>query len=795
MRSSGPVMVILAAIALPSIDARPVSAQVPNRVASLPPAEVEELDATSAAHLEQAKRFLAEEQWSEAVEAIRRVQEDGADRLMRVDLYQPLAGFERFVPASEYCQWRLAELATDAPLALAHYRSLVDPLAERWLRAGESTNDEALLQRIVDQAFASRYGDEALLKLGDLALARGDPAMARAAWQRISAAFAVPLSAADALRAPAGSPLWLALRQFDFANHGQGLRELLDSANRAPAGIYPDPHLERAAVLARLVLASIFEHSRQRATIELAALHSLDPEAEGKLGGIAGRYVDRLQSIWDESAHWPAERRPTDWPMFGGDATRGRSAARGVDPAGRQLWSYPLPRQSADREWSGEQLRSADDTKSLLAYHPVVLGQTVLLQVDAQSNSYIIALDLKTGRRLWQVDYSRGLAADSHDDEQPLEVSDAHADLARHLGVARHTLSVAGNRVFARVGSPVTVPSARRAATWLAKDQGFLVGVDLATGGKSLQGFPIRPASKEWTFEGSPLAAEGSLYLAMRHGGGSQSQLYLAAFELPTTAVGGATAGSDDDRSQGRLKWQTRICSAATLGGIELDELTHLLVTRGSGRLYLNTNAGVVAAVSAIDGRLLWLVKYPRAPARGTTATAAEQHWFRDLTPCLAWKDRLIVAPADCERIFALDSATGQLAWALPAGAADDVVHLLGVENDVLVASGDVLYWIDAYTGGVLTQFPRIEPGGAGQALHFPRGFGRGIMADGHIWWPTRESIFMFDAVPLHSAFGQRPHLAREIPLLPRGVSGGNLLLVGGVMLIATGDRLVAFGE
>src|SRR5258705_8529012 len=91
------------------------SAQVFDRPVSLPPADVEQLDAGSAAHLENAKRFLAERQWSEAVEAIRRVQETEPSRLIKVDLAQPVVGFERYVTAGEYGQWRLAALAAEAP--------------------------------------------------------------------------------------------------------------------------------------------------------------------------------------------------------------------------------------------------------------------------------------------------------------------------------------------------------------------------------------------------------------------------------------------------------------------------------------------------------------------------------------------------------------------------------------------------------------------------------------------------------------------------------------------------------
>src|SRR5688572_3497126 len=104
--------------------------------AGLPPAQVDELDSATAAQLEQSGRFLAESQWSEAVEAIRRAESAGGDRLVAVDFARPAPGFTRYVPAQQYCQWRLAALAAEAPPALAAYRRLVDPLAERWLHEG-----------------------------------------------------------------------------------------------------------------------------------------------------------------------------------------------------------------------------------------------------------------------------------------------------------------------------------------------------------------------------------------------------------------------------------------------------------------------------------------------------------------------------------------------------------------------------------------------------------------------------------------------------------------------------------
>jgi len=747
-------LLIVAAAAVPALG------QVVERTSALPPAEVEQLDSASAAHLESAKRFLAEQQWEEAVESIRRVQEADSAKLVRVEMARKAAGFERWVPAPEYCQWRLAALGKEAPPALAHYRQLVDALAEQWYREGLTNRDARLLTRVVEQTFASRWGDDALLALGDLALERGQPAVARAFWRRIRPELGPPVGDA-----------------------------------------FPDSELPAADVRARLVLASIMEGSLPRARGELAVLERESPQAEGTIGGLRGSYKSLLTVALAEAEKWPAIRQSTDWPTLAGNDERDKIAAKGLDISGQPLWTFALPKVQSDRELIGAgRVRVAEDGKGLLSYHPVVVGDTVLVRCDARRTSYVIALGLRTGKELWRVDYRRVVRQRPGDDSQladdaPFEVSDVHADLARHVGVARYTASVLGQRAFVRMGSPITAPGQIRKSRWLAKDQGFLLGLDLRTQGKPLEGFPIRPEASNWSFEGTPIGDGSLLYVAMRRTDGGRSQLYVAALELPTTAA--AVDDEDDDaRPIGRFKWRTRICSSATLlDNSNVDGLSHLLLSQRDGELYFNTNAGVVAAVRASDGQVRWVAAYPRTGLASSDPDQSVGQFFRDLNPCLVWKDLVIVAPSDSDRIFALEAATGQLAWALPPGAAADAVHLLGVGQDTLIASGDWLYWIDAQSGRLLAQFPQAGPTGAAQAAPSPRGFGRGILAGEHVYFPTRESILVFDQRPVRTDFGRQPQLVREIPLVSRGATGGNLVIASGVLLVATGDRLVAFGE
>ena len=59
------------------------------------------------------------------------------------------------------------------------YRGRVDPVAQQWYEQGIARRDRKLLQNVVDQAFASSYGDDALMALGEMAFESGDYAAAR----------------------------------------------------------------------------------------------------------------------------------------------------------------------------------------------------------------------------------------------------------------------------------------------------------------------------------------------------------------------------------------------------------------------------------------------------------------------------------------------------------------------------------------------------------------------------------------------------------------------------------------
>ena len=551
--------------------------------------QLDQADTAVRAQLDRVNPLLADRQWDEAVEILRQLSETSEDKLLAVSPH-------RFIGLRDWCQLRLASLP---PEALKLYRSRVDPVARKWYEQGIANRDPKLLRNVVDQAFASSFGDDALMALGEIALESGDFAAARWDWERI-----VPVR-----------------------NLGVGVAvELPPQQNAVPPAwpSYPDTDLDLAAVRARLVLVSSLEGATARARAELAAYRKLHPDAQGHLGGHNGRYVQLLESLLAESVSWPAAPADANWQTFAGNPQRNKAAAPLVD-VGAVAWRVALrPPRIAVSPMGGRPV--GEDTRERLSFFPLLVGRRVLVNTDRQ----VLAMRCDSGQPAW------GRTAAIYESEIA-PPSDRPIFPAESLGSPRFTMTVFRDRLFARMGATVT-GQVRESAPDRA---GCLICLDLAAEGRLL--WKIAP-EEGWAFEGAPLADERGVYVAMRRQD-IRPQAFVACF----------------DAESGRFRWRRFICGAETPARGLLPEQTHNLLTLSSDTLYYNTNLGAVAALRADDGRVLWISLYPRA-LRGDLAKLAP-HWQRGLNPCLLDRGTLLVAPADSPRIFAFDAATGQMLW------------------------------------------------------------------------------------------------------------------------------------
>ncbi len=509
----------------------------------------------------------------------------------------------------------------------------------------------------------------------------------------------------------------------------------------------PDTDLDLAAIRARLVLASIMEGSRDRAADELAQFVRLHPDARGWFGGREVRYADALTDLLAESAQWQGPRPMADWPTFAGVASRNAIAAWSTE-ATRPIWRVALTREQTDRQ---TMLRSSDLPGSAsagelnpLSTFPVVAAGRVFVNLG---NEKILAWNLADGRPAW------GQTATVFADELETERA-GEGRRGTVWGVPRFTATVVGERLFAQMGPPLT-SRPREASRMVAP--GYLICLDLASEGRLAWKVVPEPG---WAFDGSPVADAAHVYVAMRRSE-VQSQVHVACYAA----------------ENGELRWRRFLCSADSPGKGMLPEITHNLLTLHRDTLFLNTNLGAVAALDARTGTLRWLTIYPRSVQQDRTPFP--EHAHRDLTPCLYDRGVLYVAPADARSIFALDADSGQILWQ-SGPEFGDVVHLLGVSHDCLIASGGRLFWIHL-TGPEQGRLKYAWPDGGARL-----GYGRGLLAGKYVLWPTRKRIYQFDR-----ATGK---LLRAIDLESRGLVGGNLITADGKLLIASARELVVLG-
>lgn len=745
-------MTRLAAIAALLL-ALPALAQFEPRPQLAPEVTVEEVDQVTLSQLQRADKFFAEQQHGDGLEALRRAVEQQRQRLMPATGKSSPAGFTTYLPLREHGQRRLCEMP---PEALLLYRSQVDGEAKTLLDEARLARSEPLLERIVQQYLASSSGDEAALLLGDATLARGDEVAARRAWLKLHASLRTSDNAALQLGVYPGLPWFMALRGRPLKLNEEETVALLTSAGGGPLlPAHPDPSVPLADVRARLIAASILEGNIARATWELGLFRTLHPTQQGQLAGRGGLYVDLLQQMLDQGRQWPAARSAKDWPTFAGNDQRNQVAAGNLAVEGPPLWSVELPRIKSDRDVIGAgRLRVAESNDGLLSYHPIVLGREVIVS-DGQS---LRAFELATGKVAWEVQVREESAVDLLTNQQ--------------AGVPRYTLSAAEGLVAATLPAP-TIPG-RRATTVRREELSRVVAIDLVT--RKLV-FEVVADDATMIFEGTPVIDRGRAYVVFRKQAEILPQLYVACYDLASS----------------RRLWQQLICSAQSLGEGKHVEYANSLLTLSHDTLYCNTNLGAIASLAASDGVIRWLTKYPRAAFPAQKPERTDRHFFRDLNPCLVHQGQVICAPADCERIFSLDATSGQLVWTLPPNDAADVVHLLGVRGEYLLASGDYLYWIDVVTGQVATQFPAALPLGPGLALPSPRGWGRGVLAGDRVYWPTQTAIHVFSQVPERSGMFTLPKRIDEIDLQGQEVAGGNLVFVNGHMIVAGSDRMVGF--
>lgn len=692
----------------------------------LTPAQIESIPGTTQTRLEQVRALVAAGEWDEAIDTLLDLMAEPTDGLVELSS-------DRYVTLREYCQLQIAQLP---PAALERYRGRVDAVAESWYRDGVARRDGRLLARVVDEMFASSWGDDALWALGEMALEAADYQAARRHWERIS----------PRLRSPAGRAEWFALAGVDVPQHWPDVDRAWQARDAPPDWLaYPDTNLDLAAVRARLALVSVREGNLDRAKFELDLLRRRHADATGRLGGKSQQLSAALQGLIEGAATWP--------PVAATENSSG-PPPREFTAAWEAPVSYVPSTTEVRRTFDDAGQAPVMPTDLPLRYHPVVADGVVLYS----GSRTVRAVKLATGRPaitenglLYRSDI---LELNSSRRSGPPGFFVGGGVVA---GEVHYTLTVAGGIAYGRIGSVVTSRLMQdNVGITLPSDQA-LVGLDL--GREGLLAFKAEPEDGTWSFEGPPECDGQSLYVAMRHSD-VKPRAVVACYDL----------------ASGQLRWRTPVCAADTPASGQGAEVSNGRLTLVGDTIFFNTNLGAVAAVDKEDGRTRWVRRYDRASAG--VADRRADHFRRELAPCVVAEGVVMAAPADTPLVFALDANTGKTLWVNED--AGDAIDLLGVSGGNLIATGDRCRGIDVCTGRVRFVWPESPMAGI-------VGRGRGCLAGNEIFWPTRREIYVLDAA---TGAPTRP----PIDISVYTENGANLDTAGGYLLVAADDKMIALG-
>jgi outer membrane protein assembly factor BamB len=255
----------------------------------------------------------------------------------------------------------------------------------------------------------------------------------------------------------------------------------------------------------------------------------------------------------------------------------------------------------------------------------------------------------------------------------------------------------------------------------------------------------LRLDNSDFCFGGPPLVRGDRLYAAVMTSPFTGRQCWALCLDART----------------GQPLWCTDLGTAP-----QTKEMSVAQIAEEDGTLVFSTNYGVVAALDSRTGHFEWLVKYMG------TRPKRSQHRTAGSPPVIAGSLVYVLAQ-DCDELLAFDRWTG-IEAPLPKHSQDlsaswkDIVHLIGGAGDWLAFSGARNLALRPLDGQVVL-LPDSEA---------PR-FGRGAIAGGRLYLPTRNELAIFDT----TTWKLTDQLKWE-------TSNAGNLMVAGPLLVHLSDRL-----
>lgn len=648
----------------------------------------------------------------------------------------------RFVNRWERINYEMAQWSGKHPEALRKYRSLVDTEADALYRRAMDRGDFNLLGTVATRYFLSSSGDEATDRIAWNEFEQGHFFVAAAAW--------------DSLVFDRDYP-----RRVEVA--------------------YPDTDLPAGELILRSAKSSFLGGDSQSARMKLEYLISKEPDRSWTF---LGRTLTGTDDLEAELEKLESEYRPRLLPPTL------------IDFGGRPDWAADTPSFSLEN--------SPAYRKAPVIASGMERGLPVFPAIDSGSAYW------RDEHRVFRMPIGRPAEQPDRIWETLFPVDKRKND-RKLLGRPVWDLAVQDGYLFARMGDSRT---GFRNDT-MKRSRSYLIGLDVRGGGsRVLPGFPIVNDDPRTEFDSTPVYRQGRLYVVTR-----KTYRDNAMYQLAVRALG--LSPSNRARTA-KLYWETDWGTAESNNRGLWDEISKSALRIFENRVIV-VGMGFVCCLDRETGVIRWITEYPRDrfhfrysaignaaqddpgnptgdPARSTAGSVGagrrsprNESWggrVRIQDQVIHDRGTLYAMPADSRQLIALDLVSGKVRW---QASFDAAVHLLGTVDGRVLISGHHLLWIEGESGRVVARFPSKSPRGhVGFGLDSTRGYGRGAIWRGIVFWPTRDQLFEFDA---KLAPGNRIELRKIHQLRDWQSTGGNLCVGDGIMLIAGPQRIQAFED
>ena len=414
-----------------------------------------------------------------------------------------------------------------------------------------------------------------------------------------------------------------------------------------------------------------------------------------------------IGSVWPEvvaafsNAH--SDGPSSDWPIFGGSPARNRAASSRIDELGL-LWRFSgflaSPRDSDEEGDTISRYRRRESARRL-SIHPVTVGDLIFVQHYRE----ILALHRNTGTIAWKY------RPDETNPDPPSDLDDQPPGW--------DAVTVYGGRVYAALSGEVVPYYGYESAQHPPE----LVCLD-ARSGRTVwrtNHEKVGDAFAEVSFDSSPVVHGKSLYVVgRRRRSFGFEDCYLFRFHV----------------EDGSFESRTHLGSAST-GTFGARRATMAIAALQGDTLYVCSNLGTIAAISAHTGNVRWLRVYSRDRTddlREVTWTVREvKPWA--FNPVLCENGKVFCLPIDSPELLVLAEEDGRILHSIPKTDLAGIETVYGVRDGLLCGFGKEAFCYDLSTGAIRWQAPLASGGEV---------FGRGVWTDDRLLVPTREGLSTF---------------------------------------------------